>query len=713
MYKIKYQDIIEKFKILGGNINEELVDKALEIAIRVHKKQLRASSLPYYFHPIEVAEIIAQMNLDSKSIIAAILHDTVEDTELSLLEIESYFGIEVANLVDGVTKLTKIKFISDDIKQAENFRKLLLSMSNDIRILLIKLADRLHNMRTIDFVSSQDKRYKKAAETMEIYAPLAERLGLHKFKKELQDICFRILSPGERDMIQSKILFFNQNNNSLIKKTLSQLKSLLITDDIKEIWIFGRTKTPYSIWNKMQRKNLELEQLSDILAFRIIVNSPLDCYKALGKIHLSYKMVYNKFRDFISTPKENGYRGLHTVIIGPYFHKIEIQIRDKEMDQIAESGVAAHWIYKQNQVVNLSTKEKYSWLQELLSILKSNRNPKEFFQNTKLSMYYDQIFCFTTKGEVISLPKGATIVDFAYRLSIKIGNSCIGAKVNGNNTPLKTVLQTADVVEIFTSSSHYISTSCLSFVVTGTAKNAIKNIYRLQERERTVSIGKGILISKLHELKSPNISLLLTIVEKNYKGKIENLYYSIATKKISVEYVVNNLLYETLNSIFPVYIHKRKTPDYNSDCDFLISNKRNSTNGLRCCFVANHNRTVIAGISGIYDANVLEEFHDKYCLKMKNFFHIFSYKFLEKKSKINYLMKLDIGAQNDSSVLDFITQLVINEKSYILNINITDITLNNLIYMQISVISYSKENAMNVFFRACSNKKLEVNLVKW
>ncbi|MBF8247099.1 MAG: bifunctional (p)ppGpp synthetase/guanosine-3',5'-bis(diphosphate) 3'-pyrophosphohydrolase [Rickettsia sp.] len=695
MYQIKYKDILEKFESFGVKINRELVDRALDMSIKAHHNQIRASKMPYYFHPIEVAEIVSYMRLDTKTIIAAILHDTVEDTDVSLLEIESFFGIEVANLVDGVTKLTKIKFVPENVKQAENFRKLLLSMSNDIRILLIKLADKLHNMRTIDFIQSMSKKNKKAIETMEIYAPLAERLGMQKIKNELQDICFKILSPTERQTIQSKILLFSKNNNSLIKDTLSELRSLL-QEDLKDVQIFGRTKTPYSIWKKMHTKKIQLEQLSDILAFRIIVNSSIDCYHALGKIHQKYTMIYNQFHDFISNPKENGYKSLHTVVIGPFAHKIEIQIRDKQMNDLAETGIAAHWIYKQNQSVGNNLKQKYSWLQELLRILKQNRNPIEFFQNTKLSMYYDKIFCFTPKGKIISLPKKSTVVDFAYMVHTDIGNSCIGSKVNGENVPLRTILKTADTVEIITSPHHYISTSCLDFVVTGNARSAIKNVYRIQERERTVSIGKGMLISKLHSLKSSNISLLLKIIEKNYDKKMENMYYLIGTKNLSIQYVISNYLFNTLNSIFPFYVQSKKN-DFQTD-RFVMSFDLQ----IKCCKIDKNTRSVLA----IFNQKTEIEYHNIYCSKIKDLFYISSYKILENQSKImSYLVKILATWVGDKPNLDFIENIARNEKCYILNIGLRDITIDNFMTMEIVANSNFKDNLLNFIAQIFKHSK--------
>ncbi|KAF8818351.1 RelA/SpoT family protein [Rickettsia endosymbiont of Cardiosporidium cionae] len=492
---LKYKKIIERYMSSGCSFNEELVDKALDFAIHHHGSQLRASGEFYYQHPIEVAYIISQMQLDTCSIVTAILHDLVEDTEIETIDIERIFGLEIANLVDGVTKLTKMEFIPDNVRQAENFRKLLLAMSGDIRVLIVKLADRLHNMRTIDYLSCERKKKLIAIETMEIYSPLAERIGIQKIKTELQDISFRILYPDIRNSIIDQFLDIEQNKDHFINKIIKDITSLLKSSGIDKFQIHGRKKTPYSSWMKMQQKNVGLEQLSDIIAFRIITDTVIDCYKILGVIHTSYTMVPGNFQDFISIPKNNGYRSIHTVVIGPFSQRVEIQIRTKSMHEIAELGVAAHWIYKQNNV-NAADGKQYLWIRELLSILEHNRNPEEFFHNTKLSMHYDQIFCFTPKGSIIALPQEATVVDFAYAVHSDIGDFCLGAVINGKDAKLNSALSNGDQVKIITSNCYTISAECEKFVITGKARSGIRKILKLQRFSESAYFGKNIALLK-------------------------------------------------------------------------------------------------------------------------------------------------------------------------------------------------------------------------
>jgi GTP pyrophosphokinase len=409
------------------------------------------------FFILKVAKIIAKMGLDSDSIITAILHDTIRDTDLTLKEIEKHFSPEIAKLVDGVTRLTKIECKQDNVRKAENFRKLFLAMIDDVRVLLIKLADRLDNMRTIDFISNLEKRKRTSLETIEIYAPLAEIIGMQEIKTELQDISFKILHPEERKSILNsfdKITGDKGNFIEFIEQIVAEIRKIVCTN-IMEADVYGRRKTAYSTWMKIKQKDVGIDQLSDIMAFRIVVKTVEDCYRVLGMVHSAYKMVPDHFQDFISMPKANHYQSIHTVVMGPLMQKIEIQIRTYQMHEIAEFGVAAHWRYKQGHK-NILEDKQYDWVKGL-SNFGQNSIPEEFLQNTNLEMYYSQIFCFTQKGNVIALPKGATIVDFAYRVYLDIGNSCFSAKVNGRIVPLRTELINGDQVEIITSKNQNTS----------------------------------------------------------------------------------------------------------------------------------------------------------------------------------------------------------------------------------------------------------------
>lgn len=487
--------LIEKIRSYDPRLDENAIRKALDFGEKAHSRQLRASGEPYFLHPIQVATVLTELKLDNASIITALLHDTVEDTEATLEDIEKNFGDEVARLVDGVTKLTRLELKSDSesVKQAENFRKLLLAMSEDIRVLLVKLADRLHNMQTIQHVSSPEKRRRIAAETMEIYAPLAERIGIQTFKDRLQDLSFAVLYPEARQSILNRLNYLREKGNIVVARTIDSIKRTL-ADNGLEAEITGREKTPYSIWSKMQRKNVSFEQLADIVAFRVFVNTVQECYQALGIIHSSYHMIPERFRDFISTPKANGYKSLHTTVMGPENQPIEIQIRTYEMHEIADLGVAAHWTYKQGQSGKDGTDGKqYRWIRELLSIMAQTASPEEFLENTKLEMYHDQVFCFTPKGNLIALPRGSTPVDFAFAVHSDVGYTCVGAKVNGRIVPLRAQLQNGDQVEIIRSKSQTPSPTWERFVVTGKARSEIRRFIRTQQRSEYITLGRAIL----------------------------------------------------------------------------------------------------------------------------------------------------------------------------------------------------------------------------
>jgi len=421
-----------------------LIAAAYDLAADAHAPQKRDDGQPYIVHPLAVAEILAGYRLDPGSIITALLHDTVEDTPLKLGDIESRFGKEVARLVDGVTKLTRLELQSERTKQAENFRKLVLAMSEDIRVLLIKLADRLHNMRTISGMPQPERRRKQARETLEIYAPLAERIGMDALKTELETLSFREMNVEAWQTIAARLTYLRGQGADLIAEIEADLRRVLADAGVTVVDIQGREKSPYSIWLKMQKKNVAFEQLSDIMAFRIIVPEKGDCYAALGAIHSAYRVVPGRFKDWISTPKTNGYQSLHTGVTVPERRnaKIEVQIRTREMHDIAENGVAAHWSYKQGPGSSRDQK-RYPWVRDLLEILENAAEPQEFLEHTKLELHRDRVFCFTPKGDLIELPRGATPVDFAYEVHSQVGDTTVGAKVNGKIVPLRHVLENA------------------------------------------------------------------------------------------------------------------------------------------------------------------------------------------------------------------------------------------------------------------------------
>lgn len=485
---LRQYELVDLVKSYDPDADEDALNRAYVFAMKKHGAQLRTSGDPYYSHPVEVAGILTKFKLDSVSIIAGLLHDTVEDTDTTVEEVRELFGDQVAQIVDGLTKLAKIEQKSANNKQAENFRKLLLAMSEDIRVLLIKLADRLHNMRTLHFCAPE-KRARIARETLDIYAPLAERIGMQEVKSELEEIAFAELHKEAHDSIVARLNFLREKDSNLVPKIIEQLQKDMEENGIKAV-VSGREKTPYSIWRKMQQKNASFEQLSDIMAFRIIVDDVATCYQALGIVHSKYHMVPRRFKDYISTPKPNGYQSIHTGVIGPENTRIEIQIRTHEMHEIGEKGVAAHWAYKQGQKAE---GKNFRWIRELLEILEQASNPEEFLENTKLEMYNDQVFCFTPKGDLIGLPVNSTPVDFAYAVHSSVGDICVGAKINGEIRPLRTVLQNGDQVEILTSKAQHPSTEWERFVVTGKAKAAIRRYVRAYKREQFITLGQEIL----------------------------------------------------------------------------------------------------------------------------------------------------------------------------------------------------------------------------
>jgi len=489
---IRQYELVEKVKSYDPDADEDMINRAYVFAMKAHGSQKRASGDPYFSHPVEVAYKLTNYKLDTASIVTALLHDTVEDTDVTLDDIETSFGKEIRNLVDGVTKLSRLEGKSENLNQAENFRKLLIAMSEDLRVLLVKLADRLHNMETLGHIKNPEKRQRIARETVEIYAALAERIGMRNLKDELQDLAFKELYPEARDSIVKRLEFLRDQEQAELAKTLLSLRQKLTEAGIADAKIYGREKKPFSIWKKMENKNVEFEQLSDIIAFRVVVTTVAECYHALGVIHAQWHTIPGRFKDYISTPKSNGYQSIHTAVLGPGQQRVEIQIRTEEMDEIAEYGLAAHWAYKQTDAaVHAGT--QFRWIRELLDILDKSSNPEEFLENTKLEMYHDQVFCFSPKGDILAFPRGATPVDFAYGVHSGVGDTCVGAKINGRIVPLRTKLKNGDQVEIITSKTQTPSPSWERFVVTGKAKSEIRKFVRTQQRNEYITLGRAVL----------------------------------------------------------------------------------------------------------------------------------------------------------------------------------------------------------------------------
>ncbi len=552
------QNLFNQVKAYNPDFDKGLIESAISFAKTMHEGQTRASGEPYYTHPLEVAGILAEMKMDTATILTAILHDTLEDTPATFKEISTKFGKEVADLVNGVSKLTKIESQTVEGKQAENFRKLVLAMSEDIRVLLVKLADRLHNMRTLGAFNRPDKQRRIARETLEIYAPLAERIGMHKVKEELEDLAFGFLNPEARESIAARQAFLRKEGNDIVKKIIDDLGALMKASKISAD-ITGREKTRYSIWKKMQRKNVAFEQLSDIMAFRIVVDNLEECYHALGIIHSNFPVVPGRFKDFISTPKPNGYRSIHTTIIGPENQRIEIQIRTREMHSEADLGVAAHWSYKQGQSnADMKDVKKFRWLRELLEIMEQEQRPEDFLENTKLELFADQVYVFSPKGDLIELPSGATPVDFAYAVHSGVGDKCVGSKINGRIAPLNTKLQNGDQVEIITSKTQTPSPTWERFVITGKAKSHIRRFIRAQQRTEYVTLGQAML-KKIFQQEGYDYTdkAVAGIVAQMRVESAEDIFANIG----SGHFVAKDIF----KAIFPA--HKTEQPSANKEND--------------------------------------------------------------------------------------------------------------------------------------------------
>ena len=482
-------DLINKVKIYNKFLNPEKLDKAFNFAVKAHQNQKRASGDPYSVHPIEVANILTELKLDSATITTGLLHDTIEDTFATYETIKNEFGDEVAELVDGVTKISVFENTAGSNSKVENFRKLILATSKDIRVLLVKIADRLHNMRTIKAIPKEEKRQRIAQETMEIYAPLADRMGMHRIRDELEDLSFEILNNEARELIKNKLDEIKSDKKDIFELLSFELSEILNENHINAE-IHGREKTPFSIWRKVQKKRISLEQITDIIGFRIKLSSVDECYKTLGIFHKKWNCIPGKFKDYISSPKINGYKSLHTSVIGSNKKPIEIQIRTHEMHEFAERGVASHWKYKSSEKFNSLSWKEYDWLKDLVEIIEKNENPEHSYEYTKLQMFQENVFCFTPKGSVIKLPKDATAIDFAYAVHTKIGNTAIGCEINGNKSELQEILRNGDRVNIITSKNQSPSLHWIPTTKTGKARAAIRRYWHDKGEQKEEKIKK-------------------------------------------------------------------------------------------------------------------------------------------------------------------------------------------------------------------------------
>ena len=546
---INNNELIDQIKSYNKFLNSESVSKAYNFALEAHQNQKREEGVPYIIHPVAVAKILTELKLDSATITTGLLHDTIEDTKVTYESVKKEFGEEVANLVDGVTKISALENKASSDSKAENFRKLILATSKDIRVLLVKLADRLHNMRTIQFVKNKEKIIRKAKETMEIYAPLADRMGMNRIRDELEDLSFSVLNQPARDLILERLKFIKNNREDTFKSVSIEFIDLLKKNDI-DATITGREKTPFSIWRKIQNKKVSLEQLTDIIGFRIIVKNIEDCYKTLGIFHSKFATIPGKFKDYISTPKINKYKSIHTSVIGPRKNRVEIQIRTFEMNEFAERGIASHWKYKSSEKFSDLSWKEYDWLRDLVEIIEIGNSPEHYYEFTKLQMFQENVFCFTPKGAVIKLPTQATPIDFAYAVHTKIGDSAIGCSVNGTETTLQNTLKNGDMVKIRTSKNASPSLHWLSSAKTGKARAAIRRYWQDKSLENIKNIEK-------------NYSSTIEVDLPHKPGALGNICHLIGLNK---------------GNIINVELVERKDDYYKFALDLQIKDLKNFTN---------------------------------------------------------------------------------------------------------------------------------------
>jgi GTP diphosphokinase / guanosine-3',5'-bis(diphosphate) 3'-diphosphatase len=542
---LRQYELVERVMAYDPEADEALLNRAYVYSVQKHGTQKRASGDPYFSHPIEVAGLMTELKLDQETIITALLHDTVEDTLATIDEIEEYFGPEVARLVDGVTKLSKIETLTENERAAENLRKFFLAMSEDLRVLLVKLADRLHNMRTLHYIKSEDKRRRISRETMDIYAPLAERVGMYEYMREMQLLAFEQLEPEAYATIIGRLTQIRNTEGGQVDAIALSIKQALAEADIR-VEVSGREKHPYSIWKKMAERHVSFEQITDIMAFRVLTESVDDCYRALGVLHSNWQMIPGRFKDYISTPKSNGYRSLHTALIYENSMRMEVQIRTQDMHRTNEFGLAAHWAYKQGDHPD----GQVGWLRDLIEIVDASHDAEELLEHTKLAIYQDRIFAFTPKGALYQLPKGATPIDFAYAVHTDLGSMAVGAKINGRHMPLRTPLDNGDVVEIIKSARSSPQLSWLGFVVTGKARAAIRRAVRQKEREEVAGIGRKLFEEIVERLPSKigKKAVQAAVKRLGYRDEAE-LMAAIGMAKLSDRDVMEALVPGSATSI--------------------------------------------------------------------------------------------------------------------------------------------------------------------
>ncbi|MDJ1015157.1 MAG: bifunctional (p)ppGpp synthetase/guanosine-3',5'-bis(diphosphate) 3'-pyrophosphohydrolase [Paracoccaceae bacterium] len=641
-------DLIALVENYNPKANADLISRAYDYGHEMHDGQLRHSGEPYFTHPVAVAAILTEQHLDDATIVTALLHDTIEDTRSTYSEVEKRFGKEIAELVDGVTKLTNLQLSSSETKQAENFRKLFMAMSKDLRVILVKLADRLHNMRTIRSMKPE-KQHQKARETMDIYAPLAGRMGMHWMREELEDLAFRVLNPEARNSIIRRFITLQRETGDVIQKITSDMELELDKAGI-QAEVLGRAKKPYSIWRKMQEKEIGFSRLSDIYGFRIIVRSEQDCYGALGAVHQRWRAVPGRFKDYISQPKSNGYRSIHTTVSGRDGRRVETQIRTREMHEVAEAGVAAHWAYRDGvRAENPFAVDPAQWIASLTERFDSEDDHDEFLEAVKLEMYADQVFCFTPKGDVVKLPRGATPLDFAYAIHTRIGDSCVGAKVDAVRVPLWTRLKNGQSVEIMTAEGQRPQATWIDIVATGRAKAAIRRSLREEDRERFIKLGRELARVAFDQIgKRPTEKALSTAARQLGLDDSQTLLARIGSAELTAREVIQTL-----------YPELAKTPGDEIDAARAVVGLKPSQTFRRaaCCQPVPGER--IVGISyrgkGVMihaiDCEALAEFEDQSGRWVDLHWQ-------EGRHPAVHTVSLDLTIANDSGVLGRICTLI-------------------------------------------------------
>ncbi|KAJ56933.1 GTP pyrophosphokinase [Actibacterium mucosum KCTC 23349] len=655
-------DLISLVRTYNPKTNEELIRQAFDYGERMHEGQFRHSGDPYFTHPVAVAAILTEMRLDDATIITALLHDTIEDTKSTYGEIANRFGDEVAQLVDGVTKLTNLQLSSTETKQAENFRKLFMAMSKDLRVILVKLADRLHNMRTIRSMRPE-KQAQKARETMDIFAPLAGRMGMQWMREELEDLAFRVLNPEGRSSIIRRFITLQRETGDVVHQITQDIRTELDREGI-DADVFGRAKKPYSIWRKMQEKNQGFSRLSDIYGFRVITQSDADCYRVLGAIHRRWRAVPGRFKDYISQPKSNGYRSIHATVSGRDGKRVEVQIRTRQMHEVAEAGVAAHWSYRDGvRAENPFAVDPAKWLASLNERFSGADDHDEFLENVKLEMYSDQVFCFTPKGDVVKLPKGATPLDYAYSIHTRIGDSCVGAKVDNIRVPLWTRLKNGQSVEIITAEGQTPQATWVDIVVTGRAKAAIRKSLREEDRERFIRLGRELArVAFEHVGKKSTDKALKTAADKLALEGADEVLARLGSAELRAQDVLDVLYPNLAEKSGEAIDAERAVVGLSSDQNFSRAQCCQPVPGERIVGITYRGRGVVVHA---IDCPALAELESTPERWIDLAWHT-------GRHKAAYAVTLSITISNDAGVLGRICTLIGEQKANIADMHFTD-----------------------------------------